>query len=340
MSNVSQELKKEHIKEILGGKRILVTGGTGSFGHQIVELLLPYEPKFIVVFSRDEAKQYFMREEFRNDPRLEFFIGDVREYSSVRSSMEGVDYVYHAAALKQVPSCEFFPSEAIRTNCLGAENVRRAAIDANVKAVVSVSTDKAVKPVNAMGMSKALMEKIMLNTQAETRDTKFMCVRYGNVVGSRGSVVPLFLERIKNNRPLPITVADMTRFLLTLPQAIDLVLRATLLGESGMLYVKKMPACTISLLARTLAKALTGSYNYPQEQVGIRPGEKIHEVLVSEEEMRRAVESNDHYAILPPGRAIESKLLRSLVEYRSDNTDQLDEAALLQLLEHAGLVTK
>jgi UDP-glucose 4-epimerase len=331
-------LTEDAVRDAISNKRILVTGGTGSFGHTIVDALLRYEPERVVILSRDETKQYFMRDEYRGDSRLEFVIGDVRDYETVRAATDGAHIVYHAAALKQVPSCELHPVEAIRTNSLGAENVRRAALDCGVEAVVAVSTDKAVKPVNAMGMSKALMEKIILNAQGARAGTRLMCVRYGNVVASRGSVVPLFKERILANRPLPITVPYMTRFLLTLPQAVELVLWTTVVGHTGTLYVSKMPACTVAMLARTLGQLLRNDPDYPTETVGIRPGEKIHEILVSEDEMHRAVETESHYAIGPATGAPAARLLRDLPEYRSDNAEQLDARGLERLLRAAGTV--
>ena len=324
--------------EYFRGKRILVTGGTGSFGNQIVRELLGFSPEKIVIYSRDEKKQYDMQDQYGNERRLHFTIGDVRDAGAVMEAMRGIDIVYHAAALKQVPNCERYPMEAVRTNIAGAENIRRAALAHDVMIVVSVSTDKAVKPVNAMGMTKALAEKVLLAEGAgESHPTKFVMVRYGNVLGSRGSVAPLFLRRIEQNRPLPITDPAMTRFLLTLPQAIDLVLHATVYGRSGHLYVRRMRACTVLELAQTIARVCTGSSNYPMTVVGIRPGEKIHETLVSEEEMVRAEESRWYYDIHPVGTFIEPERRSSgFNEYRSDNTERLSADELARLLESGG----
>lgn len=284
-------------------KDILITGGTGSFGHHIVSKLLQLKPNKIVIFSRDEKKQYDMQNEFEeHNNLLEFIIGDVRDYAKIHEAMKNIDIVYHAAALKQVPNCEFHPFKAVKTNVLGAENVRRAAIENNVDVVIVMSTDKAVKPINVMGMTKAIQERIMLNSTTGKWNTKFVCVRYGNVIGSRGSVIPFFKQRIEKGKFLPITNYEMTRFLLSLEDAVDLVLKATIEGETGQLFVKKMPACYIIDLAKVMSKAIIGKEDYPIKEAGIRPGEKIYEVLVSEEEMRRAVETETHYIIYPHGK--------------------------------------
>ncbi len=320
------------------GKRILVTGGTGSFGHQIIRELLEFGPERIVVYSRDEKKQSDMQDQYSRERRLRFVIGDVRDRGAVMEAMRGIDIVYHAAALKQVPNCERYPMEAVLTNIAGAENIRRAALAHEVRLVVSVSTDKAVKPVNAMGMTKALAEKVLLAEGASgTGLTKFIIVRYGNVIGSRGSVVPLFEQRIAQNRPLPITDPAMTRFLLTLPQAIGLVFHASVHGSGGHLYVRRMPACTVLELAQIMGRLCTGRSDYPMKIAGVRPGEKIHETLVSEEEMIRAEESRWYYDIHPVGALIAPERRSSgFDEYRSDNTERLSEDELGQLLETGG----
>ena len=327
--------------EYFRGKRILVTGGTGSFGNQITKELLEFGPERIVVYSRDEKKQYDMQDHYDGECRLRFVIGDVRDQGAVMQAMRGIDIVYHAAALKQVPNCERCPMEAVLTNIIGAENIRRAALAHGVSMVVSVSTDKAVKPVNAMGMTKALAEKVLLAEGAgDSASTRFVMVRYGNVVGSRGSVVPLFSQRIAQNRPLPITNPAMTRFLLTLPEAIDLVFYATVHGTSGHLYVRRMPACTVLELARAMAKSCTGSSDYPMTIAGARPGEKLHETLVSEEEMTRAEESQWYYDIHPVGTLIDpGRRSSGFSEYRSDNTEHMREDELTRLLEAGGWAT-
>jgi len=321
-------------------KNILITGGTGSFGHQIVsQLIETVKPNRIVIFSRDEKKQYDMQNEFEGQNDLiEFIIGDVRDYARIYEATKNIDVVYHAAALKQVPNCEFHPFEAVKTNILGAENVRRAAIENDVDVVVAVSTDKAVKPINAMGMTKAIQERIMLNETNEKWNTKFICVRYGNVIGSRGSVIPFFKQRIEEGKFLPITSYEMTRFLLRLEEAIDLVFKATIEGETGQLFVKKMPACYITELAKVMSKAITKNEDYQIKDVGIRPGEKIHEVLVSEEEMRRAVETETHYVIHPFGKLEKPHLMSDLNEYASNNTKMLNEDEIVSLLKQDGWV--
>jgi FlaA1/EpsC-like NDP-sugar epimerase len=321
------------LQKYLKNKNILITGGTGSFGYQIVSQLIKLEPCRIVIFSRDEKKQYDMKDRFEeNSDLLEFIIGDVRDYTKVHESMKDADIVYHAAALKQVPNCEFHPFEAVKTNILGAENVRRAAIENEVEVVVVVSTDKAVKPLNVMGMTKAVQERIMLNPSNGKWNTKFICVRYGNVIGSRGSVIPFFKQRIEEGKFLPVTSYEMTRFLLRLKEAIDLVFKATIEGGSGQLFVKKMSACCIIDMARMMSKAITGKEDYPIKEVGIRPGEKIHEVLVSEYEMRRVVETEENYVIYPEGSLEKPKLLRNIKEYTSYNTDRLNNDELEKLL--------
>ena len=323
-----------NIREYVKDKNILITGGTGSFGHQIVSQLVKYEPNKIVIFSRDEKKQYDMQNEFEeHDDLLEFIIGDVRDYAKIHEAMRNVEVVYHAAALKQVPNCEFHPFEAVKTNVIGAENVRRAAIENNVEVVVAISTDKAVKPVNVMGMTKAIQERVMLNSTNRKWNTRFLCVRYGNVIGSRGSVIPFFKQRIEEGKFLPITNNEMTRFLLLLEDAIGLVFKATVEGETGQLFVKKMPACYVLDLAKVMSKAITGEDNYPIKEVGIRPGEKIHEVLVSEEEMRRASETEMHYVIQPYGKLEKPLLMRDLKEYASGNTQILNEDEIITLLK-------
>lgn len=327
------------IQDHLKNKKILITGGTGSFGHQIVSQLIEFKPEKIVIFSRDEKKQYDMQNEFEDHKDLlEFVIGDVRDYPKIHEAMKNIDVVYHAAALKQVPNCEFHPFEAVKTNVIGAENVRLAAIENDVGVVVAVSTDKAVKPINVMGMTKAIQERVILNPANGKGDTKFLCVRYGNVIGSRGSVIPFFKKRIDEGKFLPITDADMTRFLLSLKDAIGLVFKATIEGETGQLFVKKMPACNILDLAKEMSKTITGNDDYPIKIVGIRPGEKIHEVLVSEEEMHRAVETETHYTICPHEKLEKPQLLRDLKEYTSNNTQILKKEEILSLLNDGGWI--
>lgn len=315
------------------GKTILVTGGTGSFGNQVVSTLLrSCHPKKIIIFSRDEKKQVDMQREYGPTAQLEFIIGDVRNYASIKDAMRGVDIACHAAALKQVPHCEDNPFEAVQTNIQGAQNVRRAAEANRLEAVVALSTDKAVKPVNVMGMTKALQERIFLNRHRSNSRTRFVCVRYGNVLGSRGSVVPFFKDLLVLKKPLPVTHPEMTRFLLTLREAVDLVFEATINSKGSELFVQKMPACYIMDLARAMSRAFTGREDYPIEIVGIRPGEKIHEVLVSEEEMNRAVETETHYVIYPDSQLEKPRLLRDIREYTSNNTEMVRENKIIALL--------
>ena len=297
----------------LEGKKILVTGGTGSLGQTLVRRLLSGEmgkPARITVFSRDEAKQHYMRLDFmhrkaatdeiiykNSQDLLNFRIGDVRDYSSLLSAMRDADIVFHAAALKQVPSCEYFPFEAVQTNILGAQNVARAIRENNlaIETVVGISTDKACKPINVMGMTKALQERVLLEANRDCPNTSFMCVRYGNVIASRGSIVPLFVEQVRNRQPITITLEEMTRFLLSLDRAVDTVFAAISTGRRGETFVPKVPAAKIV----DLAKAIMGNEELPIIFTGIRPGEKVHEIMVSEEECFRTIERGDYYVILP-----------------------------------------
>ena len=279
----------DQVKKRIKGTTLLITGGTGSFGNTVIDKLLSLKPKRIVIFSRDEKKQFDMRNTY-DDPILRFVIGDVRDRDSVATAMKGVDYVFHAAALKQVPTCEFFPIEAVKTNILGANNVLEAATAAGVRRVVILSTDKAVYPINAMGMSKAIMEKTMiaasrrLNEEGNARTT--LCgVRYGNVLYSRGSVLPYFVELIKRNKVLTVTNSNMTRFLLPLADAVDLVLYALTNGKNSHLYVRKAPACTIETLAKAVCRIF--SYEKGYKEIGTRAGEKVHETLITSLIFRR-----------------------------------------------------
>ena len=298
---------------ILSNKRVVVTGGTGSLGKVLVRRLLSGEvgtPKSITVFSRDEAKQHEMRLSyqshksptdeviFRNFQQvLQFHIGDVRDYHSVSGVLRNADVVFNAAALKQVPTCEYFPFEAVQTNICGPENIIRAIRENHlpVQTVVGVSTDKACKPVNVMGMTKAIQERVFIAANLDCPDTRFICVRYGNVLASRGSVVPLFHEQIRNGGPVTITTADMTRFMLSLDQAVDTIFAALRGGQRGEMYIPRVPSARVV----DLAEALIGSRPIKTTIVGIRPGEKVHEILVSEEEAYRAERRGDYYVILP-----------------------------------------
>lgn len=323
----------EEVRRDIEGRIILVTGGTGSFGHQITDYLIGLNPKEIILFSNDEKQQYDMELEYRGNKLLKFVLGDVRDYMRLLDATRGVDIVYHASALKHVPMCENHPFDAVQTNIIGTYNVKMACISNNVRKVISISTDKAVKPVNVMGMTKAIQERIILSNYVKNNSTKFVCVRYGNVVGSRGSVIPFFWSRIMKRMPLPVTDPRMTRFMLTLPEAIELVFRATCETKDNEIFVKKMPACIITDLAKVMGKELGKDENYPIEIVGVRAGEKIHEILVSEEEMNRSIETEDNYIIYPYGKLERPKLLSKIEEYTSFNTRRMDRAELKEFLE-------
>lgn len=287
---------------IFNGKTLMITGGTGSFGRAVLDRFLDSDIREIRVFSRDEKKQDDMRHEFQArmpelSNKIKFFIGDVRDLASVKNAMHGVDYIFHAAALKQVPSCEFFPMEAVKTNVIGTDNVLTAAIEAGVKTVICLSTDKAAYPVNAMGTSKAMMEKVVVakSRSVSPDKTKICCTRYGNVLCSRGSVVPLWIEQIKAGKPITITDPNMTRFIMSLDEAIDLVLFAFENGTSGDILVQKAPACTIGVLAQAV-KELFHSNN-DIRIIGIRHGEKMYETLLTNEECSNAIDLGDFYRV-------------------------------------------
>jgi FlaA1/EpsC-like NDP-sugar epimerase len=319
----------------ISGSTILITGGTGSFGNRVAHHLLDKDPAEIRIFSRDEKKQWEMRRAY---PELRYVVGDVRDRARLGEAMRGVDYVFHAAALKQVPSCEIAPGEAMKTNCMGSLNVCEAAIAAGVRTVVALSTDKAVKPINAMGITKALMEKIVCAQNLYDTATTFACVRYGNVMGSRGSVIPLFKEQISRDEPLTVTVPEMTRFLMTLDESVDLVFRALTTAEGGEIFVRKAPACTVMDLADAMRRRYSPhGAEHEVRVVGVRPGEKIHEILVNEYEMLRATEEDDYFVIHPEyGPSLASP--RPLgEEYTSANTTRVsDYERIVQLLDRVG----
>lgn len=321
-------------------KVLLITGGTGSFGNAVLERFLDSDLKEIRIFSRDEKKQEDMRIKYKND-KIKFYIGDVRDYRSIDDAMDGVDYIFHAAALKQVPSCEFFPVQAVKTNVLGTDNVLEAAINHNVKKVIVLSTDKAAYPINAMGMSKALMEKVAIAKGRNLRDDQtIICrTRYGNVMASRGSVIPLFCEQIKEGKPLTITNPDMTRFMMTLEDAVDLVIYAFEHGKQGDLFVQKAPAATIETLA-TAVKELKHSA-VPINCIGTRHGEKLYEVLVTKEEMVNAIDMGNYYRVPADNRNLNYQKytnegnadLNNVEEYNSHNTTRLDVDGMKKLLK-------
>ena len=319
-------------------KTLLITGGTGSFGNAILKRFLSTDIKEIRVFSRDELKQDNMRR-FFNNSKLKFYIGDVRDTNSIDDAMNGVDFVFHAAALKQVPSCEFYPMQAVNTNVIGTENVLNAAIRAGVQKVIALSTDKAVYPINAMGFSKAMMEKVIVAKARAETGTMIACTRYGNVMASRGSVIPLFINQIRNGLPITITDPEMTRFMMSLDQAIDLVLFAFENGESGDIFVQKAPAATIKMLAKTLSKIL-GNPTYEIKTIGTRHGEKLYETLLTKEEMVKAIDMDDYYRIPADNRDLNynkffeegEEIITQAGEYHSHNTHRLDEDELTNLL--------
>ena len=324
---------------MMDGKTLLVTGGTGSFGNAVVDRFLPTGVREIRIFSRDEKKQEDMRIALSN-PKVRFHIGDVRDYNSIRDAMQCVDYVFHAAALKQVPSCEFFPMEAVQTNVAGTDNLLDAATEAGVKRVIALSTDKAVYPVNAMGMTKALMEKVMVARARSSapRGTIVCGTRYGNVIASRGSVIPLLIEQIQAGRPLTVTDPDMTRFIMSLENAVDLVLFAFTHGQPGDLFVQKAPACTVG----DLATALLGMFGARNEiqVIGTRHGEKRHETLLHREEMARAEDLGEYFRIPADGRDLNyakyfvegEQRITQRDDYGSENTRRLGVAEIQELL--------
>ena len=320
----------------LAGSTILITGGTGSFGHRVARFLIDHKPAAIRIYSRDEKKQWDMQKAF---PTLQYMVGDVRDRDRLRDAMEGVDFVFHAAALKQVPSCEAAPGEALKTNTIGSMNVCEAATAAGVRTVVALSTDKAVKPINAMGMTKALMEKVV-SAQNLTRSTPiFACVRYGNVMGSRGSVIPYFRQLIAKDQPITVTLPEMTRFLLTLDESVDLVVRALTTARGGEIFVRKAPACTVMALAEAMRRKYSPRGDEHEiKGVGVRPGEKIHEILVNEYEMQRSVEEENFFVVHPEYRPTSPPPNRDVGdEYTSENTNRItDHAEISALLDRIG----
>jgi len=332
-------------------KILLITGGTGSFGNAVLKRFLKTKIKEIRIFSRDEKKQDDMRK-FFNDSKIKFYVGDVRDYTSIEESMRGVDFVFHAAALKQVPSCEFYPMQAVQTNILGTHNVISAAIKSNVKKVICLSTDKAVYPINAMGISKAMMEKVMIASSRNISNSKtIICgTRYGNVMASRGSVIPLFFNQILSGKKLTITDKTMTRFMMTLDDAVNLVIFAFKNGRNGEIFVQKSPAATIEILSKAIFEIL-GLENYPIKEIGVRHGEKLHEVLLSSEEMACSSDMGNYFKITPDVRdlnynkfvdkgSILNKKMIHRDNFNSSNTKQLNINQMKELLQKLDYVKK
>lgn len=319
---------------------LLITGGTGSFGHAVLDRFLDTDVREIRIFSRDEKKQDDMRTEYGNNPKIKFYIGDVRDINSVKNAMHGVDYIFHAAALKQVPSCEFFPLEAAKTNIIGTDNVLSAAIEYGVKKIICLSTDKAAYPINAMGTSKAMMEKVVIakSRTVDPAKTTICCTRYGNVMASRGSVIPRFIEQIKAGKPLTITEPAMTRFIMSLEEAVELVVFAFEHAENGDIMVQKAPACTIETLAEAVKQLFT-----PEAEtkiIGIRHGEKMYETLLTKEECAHAEDMGNFFRVPCDKRDLNYEKYFdkgtpkevTVKEFNSDNTDLLDVEAVKQKL--------
>lgn len=328
-------------------KTLLITGGTGSFGNAVLDKFLDSDIGKIRIFSRDEKKQDDMRHKYQSEypevsDKLEFYIGDVRDIESIRQAVIGVDYIFHAAALKQVPSCEFFPMEAVKTNIIGTENLLTAAIEAKVKSVVCLSTDKAAYPVNAMGTSKAMMEKIIIAKSRHSNGMKICCTRYGNVLCSRGSVIPLWIDQIKENKPITITDPSMTRFIMSLKEAVDLVLFAFENGENGDILVKKSPACSIQTQAEAIIDIFGGNEKNIKI-IGIRHGEKMYETLLTNEECGKAIDMGDFYSVPADNRGLNydkffidgDTTRNTLKEYNSNNSEILNlEEVKSKLMEN------
>ena len=321
-------------------KILLITGGTGSFGNAVLRGFLNTDIKEIRIFSRDEKKQDDMRKRYNNH-KLKFYLGDVRDVNSVDDAVRGVDFIFHAAALKQVPSCEFYPMQAVKTNIIGTKNVLNSAINAKVKKVIVLSTDKAVYPVNAMGISKAMMERVAVakSRNLDDRDTMIACTRYGNVMASRGSVIPLFIEQIQEDKAITITNPEMTRFMMSLDQAVELVMFAFKNGVNGDIFVQKAPASTIELLANSL-KQLLGKPEHKIKIIGTRHGEKLYETLLTKEEMVQAIDMGEYYRIPADSRDLNydkfiedgKEVITQAGEYHSHNTHRLNEKELKAML--------
>ena len=319
-------------------KILLISGGTGSFGGSVLRRFLTTDIKEIRIFSRDELKQDDMRKFYNND-KLKFYLGDVRDKNSIDDAMRGVDYVFHAAALKQVPSCEFYPMQAVKTNVIGTENLLNSAVAAGVKKVIALSTDKAVYPINAMGISKAMMQRVIVAKGRNVKSTMIACTRYGNVMASRGSVIPLFIDQVRNGKPITITDPNMTRFMMSLDDAVDLVLFAFKNGQNGDIFVQKAPAATVELLTTTL-KNILKKPDHEVKIIGTRHGEKLYETLLTKEEMVKAIDMDKYYRIPADNRDLNyaqfvedgEEVVTQAGEYHSHNTHRLNEEELKKMI--------
>lgn len=320
---------REKTNELRGAK-ILITGGTGTFGRAFLDRCLEEDAEEVRILSRDEKKQYDMAQLYKKHGNVKFYLGDIRDKRTVDNAMYGVDYVFHAAAMKQVPSCETFPMEAVATNINGSYNVMSSAVQKHVKKVVCLSTDKAVYPTSAMGMTKAYMEKLALQKAAENSRTEFVITRFGNLVASRGSAVPLFMEQVENGLPITITDPNMTRFMMTVSEAANLVETAFRIGNNGELLVKQAPSCSTGDLAKAVCRYFDLSEDYPTEIIGARPGEKMHEALLTEEEAENATIKGDFIVVSKSN----TSYVPLIVPYTSDTARRMDEDEVLALIEH------
>ena len=344
LHNMGKYVLRGNDMSVYSGKTLLITGGTGSFGNAVLGRMIHSDLESIRIFSRDEKKQDDMRHDLQQrfpeeSKKVQFYLGDVRDYSSVKAAVSGVDMVFHAAALKQVPSCEFFPLEAVKTNVLGTENVLSAAIEEHVESVICLSTDKAAYPVNAMGTSKAMMEKVTVAKARNSKDTKICCTRYGNVMCSRGSVIPLWIEQIKSHSPITVTDMSMTRFVMSLEEAVDLVLFAFEKGQSGDILVQKAPACTIETLVTAVCELFHGNKD-DIKVIGIRHGEKMYETLLTNEECAHALDMGDFYRVPCDQRDLNydkyfvygDTTRNTLKEFNSNNTTILNTSQVKEKL--------
>lgn len=335
--------KDKEISDLIKGRNIIVTGGTGSIGSEIVRRILKYEPKVVRILSRDETKQFELEQELGGFKNIRLLIGDIRDKDRLKRAFEGIDIIFHAAAMKHVPACEYNPFEAVKTNVVGTQNVIDAAIDNEVEKVIAISTDKAASPINTMGATKLLAEKLIIdaNFYKGHRKTVFSCVRFGNVMGSRGSVIPLFEKQIKNGGPVTVTDPEMTRFMMTIPQAVDLVFKATKIAHGGEIFIFKMPVVKLGDLADVMIEHLAPKYGHKPESIkintiGIRNGEKMFEHLMNEEEARYAYETKDMFIVLPqpifPGYFLEGCTKAKQKRYASDDANVLGQEEVKLLL--------